>query len=143
MRRLPCKTTWTMQERTKKIPAGAYRAERTTQYKTGDDWDLDDEEPQKRSKLPLIGGIFAGVVFLAGVITLPVTLFGGGGGKDTTAPANLLGRLFEEVLEDESLGDFQIIEESTGSQRRLCQGPDHGTAPRGQANPSSPTRKST
>lgn len=97
-------------ERTKKIPAGAYRAERTTQYKTGDDWDLDDEEPQKRSKLPLIGGIFAGVVFLAGVITLLVTLFGGGGGKDTTAP-NLLGRLFEEVLEDESLGDFQIIEE--------------------------------
>ncbi len=103
-------------ERTRKIDtsAVAYKDGNTTKYKPGDDWDdeFDDDEDEDEgafSKVPLIAGIVAGGIFLAGVIALLTTIFGGGR-SEFTVP-KLVGEVFEEVIEDKAYDAFQIIED--------------------------------
>ncbi len=103
-------------EKTRKINAvsAGYSDGNTTKYKTGDDWDdeFDDDEEDGEgafSKVPLIAGIVAGGIFLAGVIALLVTIFGGGG-SEFTVP-DLVGEVFQEVIENKEYDKFQIIED--------------------------------
>lgn len=103
-------------ERTRKIDTvgGAYTDGNTTKYKADDDWDDDefdddDDEVSAFSKVPLVAGIVAGGIFLAGVIALLVTIFGGGS-SEFTVP-DLKGKIFEEIVEDEAYDAFQIIED--------------------------------
>ena len=104
------------EDKTRKIDSagGSYADGSTTKYKTGDNWDdefddEDDEDDGAFSKVPLIAGIVAGGIFLAGVIALLVTIFGGGG-SEFTVP-KLVGEVFEEVIENEEYDVFQIIED--------------------------------
>jgi len=100
-------------ESTRKIETvGAYSDGRTTKFKA-DDWDdeddFDDEEDGKFSKIPLIAGVLAGGIFVAGIVVLLATLFSGGT-AELTIP-NLEGEVFEDILEDKEYDDFQIIED--------------------------------
>lgn len=85
----------------------------TTTFATTDDWENELLPEKKKGKINfmLISGLVTGAVFLCGVVVLLLTLFGGGGGPDVDAP-NLLGKTFEEIMEDDTLSGFEIKEES-------------------------------
>ena len=86
----------------------------TTVIPTDNDFedDLFDEEEERKPKINfmLIGGIIAAIVFISGIIALATTLFGGDEAPELTVP-NLLGKSYEEVLENEQYKQFKIVKE--------------------------------
>ncbi len=76
--------------------------------------DFDDEdEKSKKPNLPLIAGIVAAGVFLAGAVTLIGTLAGWGGGGSSTKTPDVVGMTVEEA--SEAFEAFDIIEEDVGA----------------------------
>jgi serine/threonine protein kinase len=76
--------------------------------------DLNDADNKNKRKLniPLIVGVITGLVFVSGVITLMLTLFGAGGSMPDITTPYLVGLNFEDVTADEKYKDFRIVEDS-------------------------------
>lgn len=98
-------------QKTRTVPIVSDKDAATTKFSTGDDWDEDlYEEEKPRVNFLLIGGIIAASVFVCGIIALIATLFGGGSAPELLVP-NLLGKTYEEIMENEQMREFKIREE--------------------------------
>lgn len=97
--------------KTRVVPIVDDKNAATTKFETDEDWDEDLYEDEKpRINFMLIGGIIAVSVLVCGIIALLATLFGGSSAPEVLAP-NLLGKTYEEIMEDEAMRDFKIREE--------------------------------
>ncbi len=96
---------------TREVPIVEDKDAETTKFSTGDEWEEDLYEDEKpRINFLLIGGIIAASVFVCGIIALLATLFSGGGAPELTVP-NLVGKTYEEIMENEAMRDFKIRED--------------------------------
>ncbi len=98
---------------TRTIPVVGGEDAPTTKIPTDDDFEddlFDDEEEKPRVNFLLIAGILAAIVFISGIIALSTTLFGGEDVPELTVP-NLLGKTYEEIMEDEEYSKFKFREE--------------------------------
>lgn len=96
---------------TREVPVVEDKNAETTKFSTGDEWEEDlYEEEKPRINFLLIGGIVAASVFVCGIIALLATLFSGGGAPELAVP-DLVGKTYEEIMENEAMRDFKIREE--------------------------------